>query len=84
MKQYIQLTNEEIKRSFKLYVIAVLVMAAIELVSIVVNVKVYLSFINASRESCKYFLLEIDNGFFNHHEFSRYPVVFDSIRKSII
>lgn len=41
MKQYIQLTNEEIKRSFKLYVIAVLVMAAIELVSVVVNVKLH-------------------------------------------
>lgn len=38
MKQYIQLTNEEIKRSFKLYVIAVLVMAAIELVSVVAQV----------------------------------------------
>lgn len=41
MKQYIQLTNEEIKRSFKLYIIAVLVMAAIELVSVVVNVKLH-------------------------------------------
>ncbi len=41
MKQYIQLTNEEIKRSFKLYVIAVLVMAAIELVSVVVKVKLH-------------------------------------------
>ncbi|WP_215148025.1 hypothetical protein [Exiguobacterium sp. s91] len=38
MKQYIQLTNEEIKRSFKLYVIVVLVMAAIELVSVVAQV----------------------------------------------
>lgn len=38
MKQYIQLTNEEIKRSFKVYVIAVLVMAAIELASIVAQV----------------------------------------------
>lgn len=41
MKQYIQLTNEEIKRSFKIYVIFVLVMAAIELVSVVVNVKLH-------------------------------------------
>ncbi|WP_214769313.1 hypothetical protein [Exiguobacterium sp. s39] len=41
MKQYIQLTNEEIKRSFKVYVIAVLVMAAIELLSVVVNVKLH-------------------------------------------
>ncbi|HBQ77665.1 MAG TPA: hypothetical protein DD663_12690 [Exiguobacterium sp.] len=41
MKQYIQLTNEEIKRSFKLYMIVVLVMAAIELVSVVVNVKLH-------------------------------------------
>lgn len=38
MKQYIQLTNEEIKRSFKLYVIVVLVMAAIELVSVIAQV----------------------------------------------
>ncbi len=41
MKQYIQLTNEEIKRSFKLYVIAVLVMAAIELVSVVAQVMLH-------------------------------------------
>lgn len=38
MKQYIQLTNEEIKRSFKLYMIVVLVMAVIELASIVAQV----------------------------------------------
>jgi len=38
MKQYIQLTNEEIKRSFKLYMIVVLAMAAIELASIVAQV----------------------------------------------
>ncbi len=38
MKQYIQLTNEEIKRSFKLYMIVVLAMVAIELVSVVAQV----------------------------------------------
>lgn len=41
MKQYIQLTNEEIKRSFKLYVIAVLVMAAIELISVIAQVMLH-------------------------------------------
>ncbi len=41
MKQYIQLTNEEIKRSFKLYMIVVLAMVAIELVSVVAQVMLH-------------------------------------------